>query len=212
MHHAGQHGGKRRAGFDQMPVIIAPLQLHAGQFGARHANALGRRDHLRLAGNHRLALLVHAHAIEQDFAFPGPFLPRRHGGGDRIAHAHRPAELQRLRQVDRARPRQHGAQHRRYQRPAPHAVRDHMVKQVAGGERLVNMRRVHIARHHGEQFDIRLGQRTRNGGAVANGDIVEGAVFNKFRRRGGCGRIWHAVELSERLWQSPPGRYGEIWR
>ncbi len=152
---------------------------------------LGGRNHLGHAGNHLPALLVDAPAIEQDDAFFRAFFGGRNGGGDRIANTDRVAESQGLRQINRAWAGQHGAQHRGYQRAAPHAVRHDVMEHIAGGKVLVDMGRIDVTGDHGEQVDIGLGERARNGGAVANGNVVECPIFDKCHLIAGARGVGH---------------------
>ncbi len=81
-------------------------------------------------------------------------------GGDRDTDRHsitKPdglQELQILVQIDRSRPGQFRAQHRRDQRAAPHPVRNHFVEHVRMGVFLIHMGGVHIAGHDRKQFYI----------------------------------------------------------
>ena len=73
---------------------------------------------------------------------------------------------------------QFGAEHRRNQRAAPHAMGDDLMKHVGLGIFLVNMGRVHVPGHDGEQFDILCFQLAREFGRIANFDFIEGLVFD----------------------------------
>jgi hypothetical protein len=155
--------------------LVAVLERHAhlGQRAARALDALGRRNYRRVAGNHRLADLVGAPAVEHDA--PRRFFPKRDRQFDveRVADVHGRVELERLARVAGAGPRQARAEHGGNQRRAPHAVRDD-----PGG--LGGTVRRRVARHRGEQLQVGRGERALDGGAIADDDLVEGAVAKDF--------------------------------
>ena len=149
---------------------------HLRQRVARPLDALGRRKHGRFAGDHRLAVLVDAAAIEYET------VRRLVAGGDpygdlqRVADTHRRLERQRLPEVERPRPGQAGAEYGGDQRGTPHAVGDDALVLGRSGELGVDVRRVDVARHRGEELDVRGGQGALDRRRLADGDLVEGPV------------------------------------
>ena len=85
---------------------------------------------------------------------------------------------QRLLEVDRSRAWQPGAEQRRDQRGAPHAVGDDRVEAVAAGILLVDVGGVDIARHHREQLDVPPAQRALEDGGLADLDLLERAILD----------------------------------
>jgi hypothetical protein len=158
--------------------LVTVLQRHAHlrQRAARALDALARRDHRRLSADHSLAVLVGAIALEDQampFLVPGLDGDRNR---ERVTDSNRLMKLQRLAGIDRARPGQAGAEHRRDERRAPHAVRNDALEPGRRGELGVDVLRVDVAGHRGEELDVRGGQRALDARPVADGDLVEGAV------------------------------------
>ena len=68
-------------------------------------------------------------------------------------------------------------------------MRDDAVKARRCGELGVDVLRVDVARHRGEELDVRSGQRALDARVVADGDLVERAVADDFevvRCEGAC--------------------------
>jgi hypothetical protein len=61
-------------------------------------------------------------------------------------------------------------------------VRDDLVEHVAVGVLLVQVRRVHIARHHGEQLYVLAAQGTGERRGIADLDLIERAVLDEHPR------------------------------
>ena len=149
---------------------------HLRQRAARALDALRGRDHGRLAGDHCDAVLVGAIAVEHQTA--GRLLAKAHGDGygQRVAHAHGRMKGQRLARVARARSGQPRAEHRRDERRAPHAVRNHAMEAGRCGGLGVALRRGDVARHRSEELQVGRGERALDGRTVSDDDLVEGAV------------------------------------
>ena len=104
------------------PGQRAPRGLRLGSTLVDHPRA--RRHDPRLAGEHLFAALVDAHGLKTDAIALGEHLDDLGPGGDDVAGLHRLDELQRLREVDRARTGQLGADDRRDQTRREDARRD----------------------------------------------------------------------------------------
>lgn len=161
---------------DEALVAIAALQRDLGQPGARPFHRLRRRHHRRGAVEHDLAALVGAARVEQHDPPLRPLLARRDRDGDRVARRDRLQEPQLLAEIDRAGARQPGAEHGRDQRRGPHAMGDDMAELVGRGEGGVEMRRVDVAGDGGEEVDVVAPDDAHQRGALADSDLVEGAV------------------------------------
>ncbi len=157
------------------PVFV---QRDGGQRRPRTDHLLGRRHHFRRAGDHGFAALVLQEAVEDAGAMLGALFAQRHARRDHVADAHGAAEPQVLAEIDGAWPRQLRAEHGGDERPTPHAMRDDAVEEIGLRVGRVEMRRVHVARNDGEQFDVALGQRARQARRIADGEFVEGAVLD----------------------------------
>ena len=168
-------------------VAVGEFDSHVGQRAAGALDALGRRAHRGFAGDHGLTILVDAGAVQRHAMVR--LVPRGHGDGDRqrVADAHRRVKLQRLPRVYRAGPWQARAEHRRDQRGTPHAVRDDAVEARRRGELGIDVLRVDVARHRGEQLDVRGGEGAFDARAVADRNLVEGAVADDLEVMGGEG-------------------------
>jgi len=179
MHHGhGNRGEAPRAGEQ---VLVARLAVEKGdfrQFDARALDLLGRRQHFGRAADHRLAVLVGAHAVEEDVVVVVELARRRQRHGDGVAEADRAREVQRLVDVDGARAGELRAEHGGDQRAAPHAVGDHLLEHAALGVFGVDVGRVDVARHDGEELDVLRLEGADEGGAVADLDLVVGAVLD----------------------------------
>src|SRR6056297_2438737 len=198
------HGSDQRivlAGLldERLEARTRRMQRDLRQDGARTSHLLARREHPRLAADDFVALLVGAETGERDMALLGILGRDRDAARDRIAHTDRATEMQGLVEVDRPRAGQAGAQHGGYQRATPHAMGDDAVEMALLCVVIVEMGGVHVSRHHREDVDILTCQAARDLGAVADGDLVEGAVLDiiHFEPLSGAGsgesahmRIW----------------------
>ncbi len=179
VHHG--HGNRRQALGAGEQVLVARLAVEEGDFrqlDARALDLLGRRQHLGRAADHRLAVLVGAHAVEEDVVVVVELARRRQRHGDGVAESDRAREMQRLVDVDGARAGELGAEHGGDQRAAPHAVGDHLLEHAALGVFGIDVGRVDVARHDGEELDVLRLEGADEGGAVADLDLVEGAVLD----------------------------------
>ncbi len=184
MHHGHAHGFEALAALarfaHQREQTLARIdQMQLRQMGARAADFLRGRLHQCLPGGDGFAALVDHLAVEADLVALGQFFACGHRGGHGVAQHHRVVERQRLIDVHRARPRQFGAEQVGQQHAAPHAVRHHLVKRRAAGKLLIDVRGVGIARHHGKSGNVGPGEGALQGGGVAQGDFVEGAVADR---------------------------------
>jgi hypothetical protein len=193
----------------EQPDEIVPLgnrDAHLRQRAARALDPFAGRRHRRLARDHGSSILVRAGAIEHDAAVG--CIARGHGdrNAQRVADSNGLVELQRLRAIDRAGAGKPGAQDGGDQRCAPHAVGDHGVQVGRLGEFPVDVLRVHVARHGGEQVDVGRGERALDARAIADGDLVEGAVANDLEVIGGKD-VRHVrcpvIDSHARMWTPP---------
>ncbi|SBT08433.1 hypothetical protein PROAA_2750002 [Candidatus Propionivibrio aalborgensis] len=137
------------------------------------------RQNLGRAAHHLQVVLIDATAVKENMPVVGEHLLDRHGDGDRVAQADRSRKMQRLIDQDGSRSGELRSQHGGDQRCAPHAVSDDFPEHAAVGKLLVADRRIHVARHDGEQLDVFGAQRTNQNGTVADVYFVEGPAFKK---------------------------------
>ena len=179
IHDRGRHrcaaGG---AGENGAHAIVA-ADTHIGQRNPRAADLHGRRARIGGAGDHRLAALVGADAIERDIAFRRLLLAHRQRRRHGVADAHGMEEAQFLAEIDRPGPGQPGAEHRGDQAGAPHAVDDDVVEHIRFGIGRIDMCGVHVAGRGREQVDVALRDGVRQAGRLADDHFVEGAVLDK---------------------------------
>ena len=186
-----RRGGGQALGAREELLVAGPA-VGDGEFGQLDALALhllGRREHLGFARDHLQAVLVGAQALEDHVLVVVELLLAGHLHRDGVADLHRPREAQRLADVDGAGAGELGAEDRGDQRAAPHAVGDHLVEHRRVRVLRVDVRRVDVARHDGEELDVLGAQRAGQGRAVADLDLVVGAVLDEF-----CGHgVGHAT-------------------
>ena len=142
------------------------------------AHLLGRRDHFGGAGDHYQAVLVRARAVEYDNFARWVFRAHDDLCGQCVARPDQVVEVKVMAAVDRAGPGQPGAEHGGKQRSAQHAVRNQPVQHGRVRVLLVDMRRVHIPRNAGKQFNVGLGQRSHKLGSITDRELVERAVLD----------------------------------
>ena len=188
MDHAHLDAGQALGGVEQLVVAQVPVgHQRLGQVGAQNAQAVGRRNHMGLAVNHHIAVLIDAARVQPHLAVGGLQRADRDGHGQGVADVHRLEELERLAQVNRSRAGKLRAQHGRDQGAAQHAVGDDFVEVAGLGIQRIDMRRVHVARDGGKQLDVALRDLAHQAGAVAHANPGEGMVFKKIGRRAGLG-------------------------
>ena len=179
MHHRGSDRLQPACHFDQPLVALSgAIEIDFRQQHPRPRNLLDRRDHFGEAGDHLFAALIGGAAIQQQAFLGRVLLFDRDRDGHGVAEQHGPCEPQRLIEIDRARSGQLRAEQGRDQRPAPHAVRHHLMKHVTLGESRVDMHRVDVAGHHREHLDVAIGQRPNQTGGVTDFDLIEGTVLD----------------------------------
>ena len=166
-------------------------QLDTRQVRPRQAQLDGGGQHARRAAEHAHAVLVVHHAHQLDRLLGVVLVGHGSGHGQRIANAHRAAEVQRLGQVDGAGPWKFGAQQRRDERSPPHAVGDDAVEERRVGVVGVQVGRVGVTRNGGKGLDVGQRQRAQQPRAGADGQLVIGEVLDP----GGLGVVVHAVAL-----------------
>ena len=178
MHHRAAH--RRNAFAQRQQLTEARFRIEQTDF--RRADVLepqllGRCQHPGGAVQHTVAPLVHHLAVQFD---PLLFLVLADDGGghrQRVADAHRLGEVQRLVEVDGARPRELGAEQGGNERTAPHAVRDHAVEQRVLRVLRIEVGRIGVSGHGGEGLDVSQGQRAQQTGALADLQLIEGDVL-----------------------------------
>ena len=182
MHRLREDRGRGRQALGAREELLVPRPAigdgHLGQLEALALHFLGRREHLGFARDHLQAVLVGAQAVEDDVLVVVELLLAGDLDGDLVADLDRTREAQRLADVDGAGTRKLGAEHGRDQRAAPHAVRDHFVEHRRVGVLGIDVRRVDVARHDGEELDVVGAQRAGQAGAVADLDLVVSAVLD----------------------------------
>src|SRR3974390_226043 len=154
--------------------------MHRGEvdLGARHL--FRRGNHFGRARNDHFAILVYAFGFEHYFTLCSLLLLCRDFDGDGVAHFHGAPEAQVLAEVNRAGSRKHSPKDRRDERSTPHAVADHLAKTAAHRIFRIDMRRIDVARHHGEEHYVLLSERALERGDIADFDFIEGAILDEF--------------------------------
>ena len=176
MHHRRPHRGQCAGLFDK--ALPAPLRQdhRLGKVTRHPGHLLDRGQHQRLARKHHLAPLIAGGGRQADTVLALDQLGHFNFGGDGIAWRNRLVKADLLVEIDRPRPRQAGAQHRRNQRRSPHAVHHDMAKRPMGGETGIQMRGVGVAGNSGEQFNILGTDVADKTGAVADFHLVKQIV------------------------------------
>ena len=125
---------------------------------------------------HGFAVLVLHSATQRDPRSFAMLVSHLKGDGQRIAQKHGRAELDVLTQVDRARSRQLHADRGADQSAGQHAVGYAFTKGRGGGVLRVEVQRVVIPRDRGKGLDLLIGDESRVGRGITDGDLMEGHV------------------------------------
>ncbi len=116
-------------------------------------NLFGRRQNFR--ATHDLQIfLIGAHAIENDMLVVIEFLLGRYRDGNRVANGYRSCKMQGFVNQDGAGAGKQGAEHRRNQRAAPHAVGHDLAEHAAFGILRLAGAAVESAGQGSEKFDV----------------------------------------------------------
>ena len=132
MHHRDRYRRLSRGACQQVAEPPVATEAHLRQLDRSAAQLFCRRLHLRHAGDDVPAGLIGAAAVEHK-AMARVLSPHGDGGGNGVTETDRQVEVEILRQIDRARTRQPGAEHGRDQAATPHAMRDDAVEQIRPG-------------------------------------------------------------------------------
>lgn len=175
-------GGVVRGMRQQVLQACAALRIRMDfrQRRARSFNALSGRYDLYLALENRHPLLAGAGAVQRDVMGGRVFAAHLHLHGQPVAGPNGSEQAQVLADILGSRPRQACSQHSRDQDVCTNGLRG-----VPRGRRHRRFR-IHIARLQREHVDVLRRKRAFEAGAVADGDLVEGAVAQNLQCVGGA--------------------------
>ena len=156
------------------------IRMDFRQRRARSFNALSGRYDLYLALENRHPLLAGAGAVQRDVMGGRVFAAHLHLHGQPVAGPNGSEQAQVLADILGSRPRQACSQHSRDQDVCTNGLRG-----VPRGRRHRRFR-IHIARLQREHVDVLRRKRAFEAGAVADGDLVEGAVAQNLQCVGGA--------------------------
>src|SRR5262249_29298687 len=116
---------------------------------------------------------------------------------------YRTTEAQVLAKVDRTGPRKGRPEDRGDERATPHAVSDYLAETAARCIFYIDMRRIDVARHDGEQRDVLFGERALERGSIADFDFIEGAILDELHLNPRKWMVWDAEILLLLTWIAP---------
>lgn len=112
-------------------------------------------------------MLIPALGLKRKHLFVGPIFGNGCVNFDRISEIHGMQKRKILLQVNRPGARKARAEESRYVRSRQHAVRNTLSEARRGSIRLIEMHRIHIARHPSEGFDV-----------LSRNDAAQGALLS----------------------------------
>ncbi len=165
-------------------LVGTPHRPARRQGRQRHRLLLARRQNLGLAIHYQFIALV-KHPRGDPHTKLRQFLEDFQAHGQGVANLHRLLKAHLLTDINSPRPRQLASHGRADQRTAEHAVSDALLEHGAGGEFRVQVHRVVITRHRGEQLNVALFDRLAVAGGLAD---FEGFVW-------GVGNLGHLFQF-----------------